>query len=195
MVALVLVAGLVNYVGYSRRASAEQQALDQVNHTKAEIANLDKVIGEVNDITKRKKELEEKLAVLTNLKRNRSGPVKLLDAVQTALPKKVWLMNMSEAGGAMAFAGTAFSHDDLAEFMSSLENVVNTPLGLGRTVEGGVAGKNSRVELSDGKVQEFPLADVHHFFNNIQLKGANETNNGSYKIVNFNLTCSANYSA
>ena len=54
----------------------------------ASIAELEKVIGEVNNINTRKKEVEEKLAVLDDLRKGRTGPVRMLDALSTATPEE-----------------------------------------------------------------------------------------------------------
>ena len=194
LVLVLIVAMAGNYLGYSRREDTRQKKAQRVAQTKQDIAQLDKVIGEVKDITQRTKDLEDKMAVLNNLKKNRSGPVKVLDAIQTALPKKVWLLDASEAGGAMTLNGRAFSHDDLAEFMSSLQNVVNTPLGIGKVIESNTAGV-SRVETGDGKMVDFKVNEVTFFFTNVALKGATEATEQGYPIVNFTLTLSASYSA
>lgn len=194
LVVALVVALVGNYYGYSRRESARLDREKRVAQTKQDIANLDKVIGEVKDITQRTKDLEDKMAVLNNLKRNRSGPVKVLDAIQTALPKKVWIKTAGENGGAMILTGTAFSHDDLAEFMSSLQNIVDTPQGIGQVVESNQAGV-SRVEGADGTVRDLKTSEVNFFFTNVALKTAKEITDQGFKVVDFNLTLSANYAA
>jgi len=194
LVTALILALVGNYFGYSRRENARLDREKRIAQTKQEIANLDKVIGEVKDITQRTKDLEDKMAVLNNLKKNRSGPVKVLDAIQTALPKKVWIKTAGETGGAMSLNGTAFSHDDLAEFMSSLQNIVDTPEGIGKVVESNQAGI-SRVELGEGGVKDFKTAEVSFFFTNVSLKTAKETSDQGFKVIEFNLTLSANYSA
>jgi type IV pilus assembly protein PilN len=195
MAAILLVTLLINFWGYRSKANQEDDLARKITKTENDLKELDKVIGEVKDINQRKEDLKKKLAVLDSLKANRSGPVKVLDAMQSSLPKKVWLGAISEKGGAMQVDGSAFSHDDLAEFMSGLENVVDTPKGIGKVVEQGNSGKPTRVELADGNVADFPNPAVKHFFTNIQLKGATEKPQANFKIVSFQLTCSANYSA
>src|SRR5687767_839159 len=50
---------------------------------KQELAQLDKIIGEVNEFTTKKKELEDKLAVIQQLKKGKTGPVRALDDLAT----------------------------------------------------------------------------------------------------------------
>jgi type IV pilus assembly protein PilN len=184
-----------NYWGYAQRASVEDTMRRRVQSTQSEISQLDKVIGEVKDITQRKEDLKKKMDILTNLKKNRSGPVKVLDAVQDAVPKKVWLLDFGSSGSSMSFQGKALSHDDLAEFMRDLQNVVDTPKGIGRVVEGGESSKEARVEMEDGSVQEYSVSEITHFFSGIQLQRDSEEEQAGVKIVSFSLSCTANFAA
>lgn len=194
--AFVLIAAVGGnaYVWHLR--DAEQTRLQaQVQKTQAQIAELDKVIAEVKDINNKEQELRTKLDALNTLKAGRAGPVKVLDAFQTAMPKKVWVATVGETGGAMKISGTAMSQDDLAEFMSSLQNVVDTPEGIGRLVAGDANSKESRVELSSGNIKLFKVDKVTPFFTNVQLIKDVESSRGDVKTVDFELNLSANYSA
>ena len=193
-VALV-VTGVGNFYAWQRFSGEEDRLKDQVARTQKQIAELDKVIAEVKDINKKEQELHTKLDALNTLKSGRAGPVKILDAFQTAIPKKVWVGSVGETGGAMKVSGTALSQDDLAEFMSSLQNVVDTPEGIGRLVAGDANSKESRVELSTGQIKLFKVDKVQPFFTNVQLVKDAESSQGDVKTVNFDLTLSANYAA
>ncbi|MBS1152228.1 MAG: pilN, partial [Myxococcaceae bacterium] len=97
LAALVIVLGLVgNYLWYSDRESERVRLASSVIETQRRITELEKVIGEVNNINKRKKEVEDKLKILNDLRKLRSGPVRMLDALATATPKKVWLSDFNE---------------------------------------------------------------------------------------------------
>lgn len=196
--ALVLIgAGIGNYYWYADRDAANQQLTSQIAVINEEIRKLDQIIGEVKNIAKEKQELEDKLKVLDTLKKNRTGPVKMLDALATSIPKNVWLVKLDENGQTMTIDGSALSNEDLAEFMKALANVVWTPEGMGRLVEGARRGAtSSRVELAaSGQVKDLPVAEVTTFFNDITLKRASQSGHGDKKVVNFNLTMKANYSS
>src|SRR5262249_55315084 len=158
-----------------------------------------KAIGEVNNLNARKKEVEDKLKVLTGLRKSRSGPVRLLDALATAMPKKVWLNDFDEKANAVKITGSALSHDDVAELMGSLANVVWTPKGMGRLVEQRRDAKTSRVELlsAGNSIEDFAVAEVGAFFTNIELKRAEQTDakkeTGATKLVSFEINMSVNY--
>ncbi len=96
----------------------QKQTVNKIQH---EITALDAAIGEVNSITKEKKDLEDKLKVLDTLKKKRVGPVKVLDSLAQVVPAHVWLTDMQEKGGAVSLSGLGMTNDDVAEFMRELK--------------------------------------------------------------------------
>lgn len=192
MIGTLIIATIANaywYVWTDDRRAKLQAKLDDTN---SRISQLEKVIGEVNNLAKRKKEVEEKLAVLEKLNRQRNGPVKMLDALATAIPKKVWITSFTEAGGAAVMAGQAESYDDVSEFMRGLNNIVWTTKGMGRAVERKKDGK-ARVELvgTEAAIVDFSKEEMSFFFSNIELKSSSaDTKNGG--VVKFEMTLSVN---
>ena len=193
----VLIAGLLgNYIWYESRQSESDRRTAQIADTQRRIAELEKVIGEVNNINKRKKEVQDKLKILGDLRKGRAGPVRLLDALATATPKKVFLQEFNEASNAVKLTGSALSHDDVAELMRGLTGIVWTPKGMGRMIEQRRDGQTVRVELltSEAPVEDFPVGEVGSFFTNIDLKKAEVSNATSgAKSVNFEIALNANY--
>lgn len=199
--AIALVAtGAVNWLWYSQRNDVSTRNAARIAETQRKIKELEKVIGEVNDINKRKKEVEAKLAVLEDLRKRRSGPVRMMDALATAMPKKVWLTSFEEKGGAVHVVGSAFTHDDVADFMRNLGDIVWTPKGIGRLLEQKRDAKTSRVELlaNDGAIEEFPVGAISAFFTNIELHKAEQKGDAkdpnATTLVTFDIGLAANYS-
>jgi type IV pilus assembly protein PilN len=199
--AMLIAAVAGNWVWYSSREDVRARSEERINQTQARITELEKVIGEVNNINKRKKEVQEKLDVLTTLRKGRSGPVRLLDALATATPKKVWLVDFDEKGNQVRLTGKAVSHEEVAELMRGLQNTVWTPKGLGRVIEQKKDG-SYRVELlnSEGSIEEIAKTDVGNFFTGIDLRRAEQHDlsaqdaiSGMTKIVDFEIAMSANY--
>jgi type IV pilus assembly protein PilN len=93
----------------------------QVVKLQNDIKQLEKVIGEVNSITKDKKALEDKLKVLDTLKKRRAGPVKVMDALATLIPQHVWLTDVTDHAGGWNLKGLGMTNDDVAEFMRELK--------------------------------------------------------------------------
>jgi type IV pilus assembly protein PilN len=117
---LVVLVFIGNYWWSKSRASDLAAREDKLRRTRDEIAQLERIIGEVKNIKAQQSELRDKLAVLDKLRAGRQGPVKMLDDLATIIPKKVWLRKMDEKGGAVTFDGTASTIDDVSAFMSAL---------------------------------------------------------------------------
>jgi type IV pilus assembly protein PilN len=198
--AFIVAAMVGNYMWYSDRKAQFDSNAANIAGVKNKITELEKVIGEVSKINDRKLEVEKKLGVLDSLRKGRSGPVKMMDALASAMPKKLWLKNFVEEKSGVKISGSAISHDEVAEFMRGLSSMVWTPKGMGRLVEQRRDAKTSRVELltPDAAIEEFPVGAIKSFFTNIELKDAvqqaakgNDPN--ALTTVDFNITLSANY--
>jgi type IV pilus assembly protein PilN len=198
--AFVLVGAAVgNFFWYSDRDGVVVKQREGLEATRRRIADLEKTIGEVKNINNRKAEVEKKLAVLDSLRRGRSGPVRMLDALANSIPKKAWIKTFTEQQGAVALVGSAVSHDDVAELMRNLNGMVWTPKGIGRLVEQRREAKTSRVELLSAEVsiEEFPVADIKPFFTNVDLKRTEQKGQaskpGEVPTVDFDISLSSNY--
>jgi type IV pilus assembly protein PilN len=122
IVAAVLVAGLLgNWLWASSREGDLKAREAKLARTREDIAQLERIIGEVKNIKDAQQELQKKLDVLDKLKQGRSGPVRMLDELATVTPRQLWLTKLDEKGGAMSFSGAAVSIDDVSEFMSKLK--------------------------------------------------------------------------
>jgi type IV pilus assembly protein PilN len=121
--ALVLGAVIVaNYVWAHQRNGVLNDLKAQVTRKQGEIAQLDRIIGEVKNIRAQQDQLKQKLGVLDKLKEGRTGPVKMLDELATLTPKRLWLKKMEEKGGTtITFDGTGATIDDVSAFMSALK--------------------------------------------------------------------------
>jgi type IV pilus assembly protein PilN len=118
-VLIAVVAGNYYWVGQVQEQLDKRKA--QVVKLQNDIAQLEKVIGEVNSITKEKKALEDKLKVLDTLKKRRAGPVKVMDAMATLIPSHVWLTEVGDHSGNWELKGLGMTNDDVAEFMRELK--------------------------------------------------------------------------
>ncbi len=120
--AALVVVGFVGNILWSRSVEdgvdRQQQSIQKLQR---DIAALDAAIGEVNQITKDKKDLEDKLKVLDTLKKKRVGPVKVMDALAQLMPQHVWITSMDEKGGSVQIQGLGMTNDDVAELMRELK--------------------------------------------------------------------------
>lgn len=191
----VVIVGVANYYWYWLRDTERGRKQEQVNESNRRIAELDKVIGEVNKLNQRKKEVTEKLAILDKLRKQRAGPVRMLDALATCIPKKVWIDDFNESNSAVRLSGNGDSHDDVSEFIKGLTNIVWTAKGMGRVVEQKRDSTSSRVELltGEGAMEDFPNAEISRFFTNIELKVSEAVHGARGHQVHFEINLIANY--
>jgi len=141
--ALLLVAGIIAN-GWWQQSRARDLALieGRVKKTRADIAQLDKIIGEVKSIRQQQQDLQEKLTVLEQLKKARTGPVRMLDELATITPRRLWLRKLQEKDGKVSFDGTASTIDDVSTFMGALS---------GSKYFGGVELKKTEAKLLASK--------------------------------------------
>lgn len=117
----VVLAVILNWLWYSARAADLASHEAKLKRTREDIAQLERIIGEVKNIKAQQAALKEKLDVLEKLKAGRSGPVKLLDELAQIVPKRLELKKMEEKGGVVTFDGSAATIDDVSAFMTALK--------------------------------------------------------------------------
>jgi type IV pilus assembly protein PilN len=120
--AVLLVGGYVgNFLWAQARAGDLRSREQKISKTREEIAQLDRIIGEVKNIKDQQAALREKLDILTQLKAGRVGPVRVMDALATLTPKRLWISKFEEKGGSATITGQAVTIDDVSAFMTGLK--------------------------------------------------------------------------
>lgn len=122
----------------------------EIKKNNKEISKLQKQIGEVNKFKKLQEELKNKLEVLASLKSAKSGPVHIMDDLIKSLPDKLWISDFKEKGGRISIKGVGLSEDDVADFMTNLEQSLYYQ---------NVALKVTKQKISTGlKLQNFEIS-------------------------------------
>jgi type IV pilus assembly protein PilN len=120
--ALAVVFALVCNFGWSRSRSEDLASREtKLARTKTDLAQLDKIIGEVKNIKAEQAAVKDKLAVLEKLKAGRQGPVRMLEELATAVPKRVWIRKFEEKGGVATIEGSAGTIDDVSALLTALK--------------------------------------------------------------------------
>jgi len=108
------------YVWYAIMESRIDAVKANISRTQAEVQRIEQDIVKVDEFKKKKRELEQKLEVIDDLKAKKTGPVKLLDELALNMPKRVWLTSFEEKGGSMLIEGGAADNDELSDFLNYL---------------------------------------------------------------------------
>jgi type IV pilus assembly protein PilN len=88
-----------------------------------EVEELAAIIAEVEEFKAKQAELEHRIEVIEQLRRNQRGPVQVMDQISRALPELLWLDRMEMRGGAITLSGRAFNSNAVASFLENLDRV------------------------------------------------------------------------
>lgn len=121
----------------------------EIVSSQQEIDSLKKKIGEIDNLKKLQAEVKKKLDVLSQLRREKSGPSNRMAILSDTVPEKLWLTKYAENGPKVTIAGIAFNEDLIATFMRNL--AASNEFG---NVELQVS---EQAELAGTKVKKFEL--------------------------------------
>ena len=118
-VVLLLVVGM-GYAWWYLSDRVQAMTTQTVTLTK-DLAALKVKVKEVEDYEKNKKNLEEKIGIIEQLRKNQSGPVHLLEEISRSLPDRVWLTSLTEQGGKIDLEGKAVTNAKIVDFINNLK--------------------------------------------------------------------------
>ena len=116
---VVLAAAVVGWRWYSL-ASEHRVLVIEIARAEAERERLQAIIKKGEEYKAKKDLLQRKIALVSQLKRNQSGPVHLLDEVSKQMPDFLWLDNMMEAGWSVQIQGKATTYNAVSNFYNNL---------------------------------------------------------------------------
>lgn len=114
----------VAYAGWSYWSLDQQAAQVQrdIDAARLEEQRLIQVISEVREFEARRGRLEQRVALIEELRRGQTAPVHILDQISRSLPDMVWLTKMSQAGYDITLEGNCLSLTALSDFVGALEH-------------------------------------------------------------------------
>lgn len=117
---LVLLAGLFMFM-YSGISASVESLTTESQQLDAQLVQLKTKTKEVHELEAKRAELRDKLAVIATLKRNKTGPVRMMDDLNKALPERAWLTEVKEREGSLSISGYALDNQTIVTFMKGLE--------------------------------------------------------------------------
>jgi len=122
-VALVLVAAVV-ITGAHFHQSKQIVALNEtIAEEEAESRRLAPEIAKIKRLNKQRKDLNDRLDVITDLDRDRYFRVHLMDELNRSLPDHMWLTRFEDIGGdSYQVEGVTFSNFLISDFLQSITN-------------------------------------------------------------------------
>jgi type IV pilus assembly protein PilN len=89
-----------------------------------EARQLQPLIQRIDQLTRERQAVRQRLDVIEDLDQNRFERVRLADEMSRRLPEQVWLTSFTESQGSIVITGITFSNLSVAEFISRLERSV-----------------------------------------------------------------------
>ena len=114
----ILCAGLI--VFQWRLDKEKEDTLSKISETKKEIAYYKSLTTEVVKAKEAQKTLQDKLNVINALRKEKSGPAKVLDELSIDKPEKLQLESLKKEGSKLGIEGIALDDETIANFMTNL---------------------------------------------------------------------------
>lgn len=94
---------------------------NDINAANAKISELKTKIGKLDEIKKLKDEVKKKLDVLSQLRKNKTGPATRLATLSDVTPDQLWIESYKELGIDIKISGLAYNEELIAQFIRALE--------------------------------------------------------------------------
>ncbi|RPJ78238.1 MAG: hypothetical protein EHM13_14910 [Acidobacteria bacterium] len=86
-----------------------------------EAERLRTLIVQVKQFETRKAQLEERVALIEDLRKGQAGPVHLIDEISRSLPDLLWLTQIKQSGQDLTISGRCTAMTALSDFVGNLE--------------------------------------------------------------------------
>ena len=118
LVLVVAVAG-IGWWFWSLREQSTQ--LDQdIASAQQEVTRLQSILSEVKQFEGRQTQLQQRVALIQQLRRGQSVPVQLLDHVSRSIPDALWLTSFEGSGATVTIEGRSTTLIALSDFVGNL---------------------------------------------------------------------------
>jgi type IV pilus assembly protein PilN len=121
--ALFVLAGCSGYIALDYLNLQRQDAglHQELVAARAEKARLQPILREVEKFEAQKRDLQQRVNLIEELRQNQVGPVHLLDQISRSLPDRLWLTEMKQSGEELQLDGKTSTLSSLADFVANLE--------------------------------------------------------------------------
>ena len=121
LIFIILLFGAAIFVS-GRFKSRVGNLQSQLTEIKKQIASSKITINEIDKLKKDKKDLEQKLELIADMKAKQRGPITILQSISQSIPEKVWLVSLISKGDRITMEGMSLTANSIAQFMKNLES-------------------------------------------------------------------------
>lgn len=121
--ALFVLAGCAGYIALDYLNLQQQDAAlhQELIAARAEKARLQPILREVERFEAQKRDLQQRVNLIEELRQNQVGPVHMLDQISRSMPDRLWLLDMKQTGNDVTLDGKTSTLSSLADFVANLE--------------------------------------------------------------------------
>lgn len=124
----------------------------QNRNLQSDIDRLAADVKKVDEMEKFKGELETKLAVISDLRTKKNGPVHMIDELGMATPDRLQLVTVTEKGGNLEIEGLSVSNEIISQFLRSLDASAYFDSVYLNNIEATTQNKDSPIPIKEFKV-------------------------------------------
>lgn len=143
---LILVVTAV-LVGWRYWALGQEQAavVRDIEAARREESRLAEVLTQVTAFEAQRAQLQQRVALIDELRRGQTAPVHMIDQISRALPEMTWLTNIKQEGFDITIEGNCLNQTALSDFVGNLEasryfkkpvEIINSEVAAGATLGG-----------------------------------------------------------
>jgi len=118
---VIVVVALIVASLYMVKRVQVSAAKDDIVEANNRINELKAKIGKIDELKTLKEQVKKKLDVLSQLRKNKTGPAQRLATLSDLTPEKLWITNYNESVQDIKISGIAFTEELIAQFMKALE--------------------------------------------------------------------------
>ena len=120
-VVVLLISSFFCYRLYSETNVEVRQLTLESERRSGELKRLQEKTKLVRQNEEKKNILKEKLIILAKLRKNRVGPVRVLDDLNISMPDSIWIRSLSEGQERLDIVGRALDNQNIALFIQELQ--------------------------------------------------------------------------
>jgi type IV pilus assembly protein PilN len=119
---LIAAAGVIGWRYLAIDRDSKQLDADLIT-AQREATRLHSIIAQVQQFDQQKKQLQQRVSLIEQLRHEQTGPVHMLDQISRALPPTLWLTDLKQGVDAneVLMSGKCISITALTDFVSNLE--------------------------------------------------------------------------
>jgi type IV pilus assembly protein PilN len=117
---LVIAAAVVGWLYWTVMQDREALTRD-IEAARREESRLAEVLKQVADFESNRAQLQQRVALIDDLRKGQNAPVHMIDQISRALPEMTWLTSMKQENYDITMEGRCLSLTALSDFVSNLE--------------------------------------------------------------------------